>query len=300
MAHLGLITTDPASLRGRDPDTAPLAEALRHAGHDVDILIWHDPAVAWEDYDLLIIRTPWDYSERYAEFMAWLDRAAAVARVLNAPELIRWNIDKRYLTDFEAAGIPVVPTTFCDTAEQAAAAIAARAGERVVVKPSVSAGSRDTGLFEPGDPGALALAVRIVAAGKTAMVQPAVEQVITGGELALFFFAGEYSASFHKGPILVPGGGYVGGSYQVSITRGEPSEAEIAFGRRVVAEVAGIAGRRGFGAEARVPLYARVDIVAGTEPQVIEVEVFEPAFCTDVLPESVGAFVRAVTARLHH
>lgn len=297
MARIGLITTDQAFLRGIDVDTGPLAEALRRAGHVAEPLVWHDPAVAWDDYDLLIIRTPWDYPERYAEFMAWLDRASRVARVLNDPALIRWNIDKRYLDDFRDAGIPIVPTDFCDTGADAAAAIS-RLGGRLVVKPSVSAGSRDTGLFEPGDPGALALARRILDAGKTVMVQPAVEEVITAGELALFFFDGEYAASFHKGPILAPGGQYVGGSYRSTITRGAPSDAEIAFGREVIAAVAGIAERRSFGAEAQVPLYARVDIVPGAAPQVIEVEVFEPAYRTDVLPEAETAFVRAVEARL--
>jgi hypothetical protein len=288
---IGLVTTDPAGLRTSEPDTARLAAALRRDGHRADLLVWHDPAVDWAAYDLLIIRTPWDYSERYAEFMAWLDKASAQARILNAPELIRWNIDKRYLEDFRAAGIPVVPTIFCATDAAVEEALAVYGDSRVVVKPSVSAGSRDTGLFTAGDPRAAALARGIVERGKTAMVQPAVDEVIESGEHGLFFFNGEYSGAFHKGPILRPGGEYVGGSYRSVITPGRPGEADIALGRRTVAAVAGIVT----GADAELPLYARIDIAAG---QVIEVELFEPGYALNVLPQNVDVFVRAVRARL--
>ncbi|WP_305783431.1 ATP-grasp domain-containing protein [Symbioplanes lichenis] len=295
MNRIGLVTTDPAGLRGPEPDTGTLAEALRRDGHDAKVVIWHDAAVDWAGFDLVVIRTPWDYSVRYAEFMAWLDRVAAVTRVLNAPELIRWNIDKRYLDDFAAAGVPVVPTAFCATAASAEAALREHGTGRVVVKPSVSAGSRDTGLFTAGDPAAAELARRIVAAGKTAMVQPALDAVTEAGEHGLFFFNGDYAGAFHKGPILLPGGAYVGGTYTSTITRGAPDEDEIALGRRAVAAVADIAVARGFGPDAKLPLYARIDIAAGT---VIEVEVSEPGYALDVLPGTVDIFVRAVRDRL--
>jgi hypothetical protein len=297
---IGLLTTDDVALRGRDRDTGRLVEALRRDGLDAEMAIWHDDAVDWADYDLLIIRTPWDYSVRYAEFMAWLDRAAALTRILNSPELIRWNIDKRYLDDFRALGVPVIPTVFCDAPEEVQAAIAGLTKGRVVVKPSVSAGSRDTGLFASGDPGALALAEHIIAAGKTAMVQPAAESVIDGGENALFFFNGRYSHAFHKGPILAAGGGYLGGEYRADISRTEPSPSEVGLGERVLASIGAIAARKGFAADGGRPLYARVDIASdrGESPQVLEVEVFEPAYATDVVPEAVDVFVRAVRERL--
>src|SRR5690349_7074836 len=99
--RIGLLTTDEVALHGRDHDTGRLLEALRRAGLAADAPVWHDEAVDWASYDLLVIRTPWDYSERPGEFMAWLDRASVLTRILNAPDLIRWNIDKRYLDDFQ-------------------------------------------------------------------------------------------------------------------------------------------------------------------------------------------------------
>jgi hypothetical protein len=299
-SRIGLLTTDDVALRGRDRDTGALAEALRRDGLDADAPIWHDEAVDWAAYDLLIIRTPWDYSERYGEFMAWLDRASARTRILNSPEVIRWNIDKRYLDDFAALGVPVIPTVFCDSADAAEAAIDAITSGRLVVKPSVSAGSRDTGLFASDDPGALALARHIIAAGKTAMIQPAAESVIEKGENALFFFNGRYSHAFHKGPILAAGGGYLGGEYRADISRTEPSRPEVELGDRVMTSIRAVATRRGFAEDGGLPLYARIDIASdkGESPRVLEVEVFEPAYAVDVVPEAVEVFVQAVRERL--
>ena len=299
MDTIGLLTTDTALVREHDPDTPVLLRGLTEAGFAASAPVWHDPTVDWAAFDLLVIRSPWDYPERYAEFTGWLDRAAGRTRILNAPDLIRWNIDKRYLDDFRALDIPVVPYSFCTTAAEVEAAIAGLAPGRVIVKPSVSAGSRDTGLFQPDDRRAVELGERILAAGKTAMVQPAVEEIIAGGENALFFFNGDYAYACHKGPILLPGGGYIGGEYTEDITRAEPSGAEIELGRAAIAAIARIAARRGFGEDAGQPLYARVDIASrqGAAPQIIEVEIFEPSYFTDIAPEATGLFVEAVRKR---
>ena len=32
--------------------------------------------------------------------------------LLNAPEVVAWNTDKRYLADLAAAGVPTVPSAF--------------------------------------------------------------------------------------------------------------------------------------------------------------------------------------------
>lgn len=296
---IGLLTTDAAIVREHDKDSGALLRGLAEAGFRVSAPVWRDPAVDWSAFDLLVIRSPWDYPERYAEFTGWLHRAAGLTRILNAPDLIGWNIDKRYLDDFRALGIPCVPYAFCTTPAEAAAAIAGLAPGRVVVKPTVSAGSRDTGLFQPDDPRALDLARRIIAGGKTAMVQPAAEHVIAHGENALFYFNGDFAYACHKGPILSPGGAYLGGEYTEVITRAEVSRAEIELGGRAIAGIADIAARKGFSADAGRPLYARVDIASqqGSAPEIIEVELFEPAYYTRVAPEAVTHFVDAVSKR---
>ena len=104
--------------------------------------------------------------------------------------MISWNLDKRYLLDLAAAGVPVIPTGGPHDGADVAGALAVGHGE-VVVKPAVSAGSRLTGRFAHGDPAAAALATEILATGTPVLVQPAVASVATEGEVSVLVFAGD-------------------------------------------------------------------------------------------------------------
>src|SRR5512140_2843965 len=100
-ARLALVTTDVAELLEHEFDLEPLLAELARRGVPAEAVVWHDPGVDWERFGLMVMRSPWDYSLRTAEFLAWLDSLPA-ERVLNPPALIRWNLDKRYLLDLEA------------------------------------------------------------------------------------------------------------------------------------------------------------------------------------------------------
>ena len=99
---------------------------------------WDDPAVDWERFDRVVLRSVFDYHHRPDEFLAWC-RAVGAERLRNSPELVAFNADKRYLSELSA---PTVPTTYVHAGEP----LPDQPGE-FVVKPSVSAGARDTGRF---------------------------------------------------------------------------------------------------------------------------------------------------------
>ena len=146
-----------------DPDLPLASAALRAAGYAVDLVRWDDETVDWAAVDLAVVRSCWDYAWRREEFLAW---AGSVPRLRNAVELLRWNTDKTYLQDLEGAGLPVVPTVWSPVS----AGHLPDAAEWVV-KPSVSAGSRDTARWSDADE-ALAHVAELIGAGRTAMVQP--------------------------------------------------------------------------------------------------------------------------------
>ena len=173
-----------------DADDALLAAALPEARWAV----WDDPSVNWSAFDLVVIRSTWDYQERRDEFLEWV---RSVPRIVNPPEVIEWNTDKRYLGELPGA----VHTEYVAPGESFSAP-----GGEYVVKPTVSAGSRHTARFGPGEEGrAAALVAEINASGRTAMVQPYLSAIDTLGETALLYFDGAYSHAVRKGPILRPG-----------------------------------------------------------------------------------------------
>jgi len=171
---VALITSEYALSSPIDADRELdlIVGALAERGVDGRVIDWRDPSADYSGLDLVLIKSPWDYAPRAAEFLAWLAKAEALAPVLNHPELVRWNLDKTYLAALAARGVAVCPTEFCGRIEDVQAALAAAAGQ-VVLKPSVSAASADTGLFDPDDRAAMRLAEQIFAQGKVVMVQPA-------------------------------------------------------------------------------------------------------------------------------
>lgn len=289
--RIGIVVTDAYAHEDPDRDTPILLEALRARGAAAEAVVWHDESIDLAAFDLLVVRSPWDYPERPAEFLAWLDRAERATRVVNAPATMRWNLDKRYLADLEGRGVRTVPTTYATTTDAAAAAISGHAarGSRVVVKPTVSAGARDTGLFEASDPRALALATRIVEAGGVAMVQPEVAELSDGHEKALYAIEGRLTHAIAKGALLESGGGLRGGVYQENPVPVAATDAERAFVREVLAAVATATAGPG-------PLYARIDTVDSAEHGLclLEVELVEPALNLHVAPEATDAVVDAI------
>jgi hypothetical protein len=242
-------------------DEPLLLEALRGRGVATDAVVWDDPSVDWTSYELVVVRSTWDYAPRRDQFVAW---ARAVPRLLNPAEVISWNTDKRYLAQLPRA----VPTTFV------------RPGDswdppdgQFVVKPTVSAGSRDTARYREGEEDrARAHVSGLLSAGRMVMVQPYLGGVDEAGESALIFFSGEYSHSISKGQMLSPGqdppphGLYV----EEDIRPREPTAAERTAADEVLDAMPW---------DRRELLYARVDLIpdAGGSPQLVELELTEPS-----------------------
>ncbi len=260
-----------------DADGPELLQAMADEGMSVDVRVWDDARVDWSSYDLVVLRTVWDYWTRREEFLAW---ARSVPRLANSSDVVAWNTDKTYLRRLSEAGIPVVPTIWLAPGD--AYDVPA---EPFVVKPSVSAGARDTAAYEAGDTVSVAHVARLHAAGKTVMVQPYVAAVDTDGETAVLLFGGEVSHGARKSPVLTPGAGEPElGSWTMSDR--EPSVEETALALRVLDEV------RGWGDDL---LYARVDLLPG--PVLIELEVTEPSLFLRHGPGSAQRFAAAVRRR---
>jgi hypothetical protein len=185
---------------GRDDELEPVLMALRAHGLDAASAAWDDPAVAWDEYDAVLVRSTWDYATRRGQYLDWARAVAGRARLLNPLEVIERNTDKLYLRDVAAAGVAVVPTTWVRPGDMP---LALPPGE-VVVKPSVSANARDT--TRTSDPlAAQASAAGIVASGRVAMVQPYLRQVEQEGELSLVYLGGRFSHAVRKTPALAAG-----------------------------------------------------------------------------------------------
>ncbi|WBO66515.1 ATP-grasp domain-containing protein [Streptomyces camelliae] len=284
MPRIALATYDPGAEPHRDNDLPVLVRALLERGVEAEAQYWDDPWADWGGYDLVLIRSTWDYSWRAAEFADWVERVGRVTRLANPADVARWSMDKRYLGELAAAGVPTVPTSYIAPGEAAELPD----GHEYVIKPTSGAGARFAARYTPGEHDiAVRQLARMHAEGFTAMVQPYVRGIDVSGERALQFFGGRLLHASRKGAVLAPGTPYDAEKVaHPDLTRWQPTADELAVAERALAAVPG----------APELLYARVDLVDAEDgtPRLMELELVEPNLFLWLHPGSLEHVVKAV------
>jgi hypothetical protein len=158
------VSADSPDLR---TDWPLLRQALADVGIAASTRVWTDPDARWDDVDLVLASGAWDHIHRPEEFLAWVDRVAAATPMANAPDVLRWNVDKRYLAALADAGVATVPTTWLtpewESESEAGSVAGSPAGPgteaetdiplppgEFVVKPSISGGGFETARYRSG------------------------------------------------------------------------------------------------------------------------------------------------------
>jgi len=275
----------------RDPEggiDAALHAALAARGIDPERPLWNDPEVVWSDYDLAVVRTPWDYTEARDAFVAWAQRVATRVRLENPADVLRWNTHKSYLIELEERGVPVVPTAWLGQGARVdlAALCESRGWGEVVVKPTVAAGSDGLIRVAPGDrdsPSVQAHVHALLAKGD-AMVQP-FRSRIREGELSLVVIEGRVTHAVRKLP--------ASGDYRVQGRFGGHYAPEV-MSAEAVALAEWIVGSVG------TPLlFARVDLVLADDGtlELGELEATEPDLYLEHSEQGTEALVDAIVRR---
>ncbi|TGY89045.1 hypothetical protein E5163_07915 [Marinicauda algicola] len=286
-----MVAGNPASRADQyefELEFAELEPACRAAGFDLRPVVW-DGAVEARGYDALVIGTAWDYVTKKAQFLAALERWAAVRPVLNPPGVVRWNVDKTYLKDLADAGAPVIETVWAERASADAirAAFETLGTEDIVVKPVVGAGGWRQARIRRGEP--------LPAAGELppaeAMIQPFLPAVAQEGEYSFLFFGGEFSHAALKRPR--PGDYRVQSVYGGHEEMHAPSPEDVALAREALAAACRICGQESL-------LYARVDMARGPDGRLalMELELIEPYLYPEQGPGMGARFASALKARL--
>jgi len=274
-----------ATCRGLDVDAdSPfLLDALNDVGLKADLTVWDDPSVDWSSYDLVVIRSTWDYWSRRAEFLAW---AKSIKHLFNPYPVIEYSTDKHYLADLEKHGIKIIPSHFCDVGKKP------RFWDHdFVVKPCVAAGSRDAERYRADQHDEARHHVDVLhAKGLDAIVQPYVDSVDTEGERALIFIDGKFSHAMRKGAMLNVTALDRNNLYReerMQLAETEPDA--VAFAEHVL-EVKSFSHL----------LYARVDLVRmAHEWAIMELELVEPSLYLIYNDDAASKLATAIAGRVH-
>lgn len=182
-------------------EDADLIKFLRGKGLNVVPAIWNDDTVDWSDFNVAIIKSPWDYHNHLPEFLMWLDNLEKIGvRVLNPIAVIKWNSHKRYLKDLTKKGLPVIRAEYLEKGSTFDPRFFDLFGvSQLVVKPCVSAGAQNTVTIDKDSYHGRLVEIEQHLKTEDYLVQPFMDE-IKDGEWSFLFFNGKYSHCALKTP----------------------------------------------------------------------------------------------------
>lgn len=178
-----------------------LLDFLQAKGLNIQKVIWNDPNTNWENYQLAILKSPWDYFDLIEQFHQWLSLLEdKKVKLLNPIDVVRWNTHKHYLKEIQQAGLKITPSIFLERDEKIDFNIFFEKFQtkKLIVKPCVSGGAKNT--FKVTATNAKEIEEKLTDLIKTEdfIIQPFLPEILERGEWSFIFFNGVYSHALIK------------------------------------------------------------------------------------------------------
>lgn len=260
-----------------------LDRPMEQAGWKTSHISWHDSNVNWDDYQVVIIRSPWDYQQDFKSFLKVLETIdLSSARLENSLDLVKWNINKTYLQELERSGLNIVSTYWLDnySSDHIEQCFDLFSCSEIIIKPVISANADHTYRLTKQQWIERKLELKSALGDRALMIQPFIEKIVSEGEFSFFYFNGRHSHSILKKPC--------DGDFRVQEEHGgiivpfEATQDQLQFCENTLKALP------------TLPLYARIDLVRENETYAImEVELIEPSLYFNKDPRSADRFVAA-------
>lgn len=250
----------------------------------VDIMIWEKlsttPLEQLTPYKAIIIRTCWNYYKKPEVFGRLLDFCSSHnLPLLNPADIVRWNMDKRYLLDLEKEGIELIPTAFVFEHDPSVFSTSVNRGwQKLVIKPMISGGSYHTFVIDKEDESGFDKILGTYYKNRPYMLQEFIPE-ISSGEVSTLRFANGFTYSIAKVPKK--------GDYRVQFTYGGTYHIE-----KVHPQIATLCDQIAERFQGRL-LYQRVDGVwRNNRFLLMEVELIEPDLYLGHHAEALSRWVK--------
>ncbi|QIE59452.1 hypothetical protein G5B37_07705 [Rasiella rasia] len=226
-----------------------LKDALEAEGLTVDRTYWDNPDYDWSTTKIALIRTVWDYFERFEAFTTWMEETAVKTKLVNPLKLQQWNSHKFYIKELQDKGVRVVATEFVSAKSKITLAeISKKRGwKKMVLKPAISAAAFHTYKVSEENSQEMERVFQQLVASRDMLVQEFLETITTRGEASLMIFNGTYSHAILKR--AKPGDFRVQDDFGGTVHPYSPSKDEIEFAENANRQCP------------IAPVYGRVDIV---------------------------------------
>ncbi|RZL34334.1 MAG: hypothetical protein EOO96_10160 [Pedobacter sp.] len=262
-----------------------LLKFLEAKGLNIEKVIWNDPTVNWENYQLAILKSPWDYFDLVDDFYEWLAMIKQKnIKLLNPVDVVKWNADKHYLQDIKNAGLNVTPSRFLTKGDEINfdSYFEEFKTEKLIVKPAVSGGSKNTFKITSINSSEIAEKIIELVTNENFIVQPFLKEIEENGEWSFLFFGGKFSHALLKK--AKPGDFRVQHSFGGTIHPQEAPADLLIEAKKYVDQFA------------KNCLYARVDgAVVNNKFMLMELELIEPFLFLNEHEDALENYFEALT-----
>lgn len=261
-----------------------LFDALSHWGHRVVRKSWSEPDFDWSSTRYIIFRSTWDYFDRFEEWKTWLQKVASQTQLINALDLVLWNMDKHYLGDLQSRGLNIPETQYIEKGETTSLQklFETTGWQDAILKPCISGAARHTYRLNPKNLSEHEEQFQQLIQQEAMMLQPFQRNVLEQGEVSLMVMDGQFTHAVLK--IAKPGDFRVQDDFGGTVHPHHPHTEEIAFAEKAVSLCQ------------PQPMYARVDIIRDNwgELALIEMELIEPELWFRMAPEAAKVLARGI------
>jgi len=174
---------------------------LKEKGLSIEMVIWNDEKVNWENYQLAILKSPWDYFDLYEDFKTWINLLEEKnIRILNPIDVVKWNADKHYLKEIESAGLNITPSIFITNGEEINLNTFFEKfnTDKLIVKPCISGGAKNTFKVTLDNVEEINQKLSLLIQNEDFIIQPFLAEILESGEWSFIFFNGIYSHTLVK------------------------------------------------------------------------------------------------------
>ncbi len=250
-------------------------------GYIVSPEIWDNSEVDWSSFNIVLIRSTWDYYLKPEAFKNWVSQFInSKTKLINSAEIVLKNSHKFYLKELADKGVSIIPTLFSSEKIELETL---KMWKKLVIKPAVSAGSHETEIFETARLTQEILDNKIC--NGDWLIQPFLEEIKDVGEISMLFFGGKFSHAIQKVP--KSGDFRVQKQFGANYLKFEPSNELLILAQNIVK----IAGKES--------VYARIDgVMTQNGFLLMEVEMIEPDLFFEYAPDGPMRFVDAVLGEI--
>lgn len=271
-----------------DNEDLVLSELLKKEGYELQLYDWKDKSIDWACFDVVIIKSPWDYFNHKTAFKDWLNQLESLkVKVLNPTAVLKKNIDKHYLKEIAEAGFNVPKSYFTSLGETVDFEhfFELWQTDKIIVKPCISGGAHLTFSLKKESITDFASQWKTLSQEEEFLIQPFIPEIQTQGEWSLIFLGGTFSHAVLKTTAA--------GDFRVQFHFGgnsalaTPSENTLTTAQELVKNFA------------KNCLYARVDGIETSKGfQLMELELTEPLLFLKDYPAGYQNYLQALQSLL--